>query len=412
MEKPYPEKPYSEACERNAAPILAVLRRALHDGAKVLEIGSGTGQHAARFSAALPGVTWQPSDVPAHLPGIAAWRAEAGLPNLHPPIALDVDRDPWPEAAFDAVFAANTAHIMSWPQVERMFARAAAALPPQGMFFLYGPFHYDGRPTAASNAEFDAALRARDPASGVREIGAATRAARRAGFELREDNALPANNRLLVFRRSRPPEDPAPTMEPGRIDGEPLAQLREVLDFWFGAPWDAGYGEPREDWFRKSHGFDREILDRFARLHAAAARGEREQWLAAARPALALAILLDQFPRNMYRGTPHAFASDPQALAAARAIVARGLDRELLPVQRWFVYLPFEHAEDIEAQRESLRLFASLGDGPDAASVQDYAQRHHDVIARFGRFPHRNAILGRESTPEEVELLAQPGSSF
>ena len=149
-----------------------------------------------------------------------------------------------------------------------------------------------------------------------------------------------------------------------------------------------------------------------ARLHAAAARGEREQWLAAARPALALAILLDQFPRNMYRGTPHAFASDPQALAVARAIVAHGLDRELLPVQRWFVYLPFEHAEDIEAQRESLRLFASLGDGPDAASVQDYAQRHHDVIARFGRFPHRNAILGRESTPEEVEFLAQPGSSF
>jgi uncharacterized protein (DUF924 family) len=406
------DKPYSEACERNAAPILAVLRRVLPEKGAVLEIGSGTGQHAVRFAQALPGIAWQPSDVPAHLAGIAAWREEARRDNLRVPIALDVDRDPWPEGAFDAAFSANTAHIMSWPQVERMFHRAAAALRPGAPFLLYGPFDYDGRPTSASNAQFDASLRARDPLSGVRDFGDVTSAARRAGFELREDNALPANNRLLVFRRSGVAADvPAPG-ERVSVAGEPAAQLREVLDFWFGAPWEAGYGAPRDAWFRKSRGFDHEIRDRFARLYAAAARGERDDWTRAARPAVALAIVLDQFPRNMYRDTPQAFASDARALAVAREVVARGLDRELLPVQRWFVYLPFEHAEDLEAQRESLRLFDSLGESPDVATVQDYARRHYDIVARFGRFPHRNATLGRESTPEERAFLTQPGSSF
>jgi uncharacterized protein (DUF924 family) len=406
------ERPYSEACERNAGPILAVLERLLSAPTAVLEIGSGTGQHAARFAPALPHVSWQPSDVPAHLPGIAAWREAAGAPNLHAPMPLDVDREPWPLAAFDAVFSANTAHILSWPQVERMFQRAATALRGNGLFVLYGPFHYDGRATADSNLRFDASLRARDPASGVRDLDAITGAARRAGFELREDNALPANNRLLVFRHTAERSADTQRGPVAVVAGEAHAQRCEVLDFWFGAPWAAGYGQPREAWFRKSPGFDAEIRDRFARLHAAAARGERDAWLGEARSALALCIVLDQFPRNMHRGAPAAFASDAQALAAAREVVARGLDRELLPVQRWFVYLPFEHAEDIAAQRESVRRFATLGESPDAASVQDYAQRHHDVVARFGRFPHRNATLGRESTPEEVAFLAEPGSSF
>jgi uncharacterized protein (DUF924 family) len=406
------EKPYSEACERNAGPILAVLGRLVTGAATVLEIGSGTGQHAVRFAQALPQVTWQPSDVPAHLAGIDAWRNDADATNVRPPIALDIDVDPWPHAAFDVVFSANTAHIVSWPQVERMFVRAAGALRGDGLFLLYGPFHYDGRATADSNRQFDASLRARDPTSGVRHLDAVTSAARCAGFELREDNALPANNRLLVFRRTVAAVPVRPDPSRAGVDGEAHAQRREVLDFWFHAPWAAGYGEPREAWFRKSSGFDAEIRDRFARLHAAAARGERDGWLRGARSALALCIVLDQFPRNMHRGTPAAFASDAKALATAREAVARGLDLELLPVQRWFVYLPFEHAEDLEAQRESVRLFATLGESPDAASVQDYARRHLDVVARFGRFPHRNAILGRDSSPEEIAFLAEPGSSF
>jgi uncharacterized protein (DUF924 family) len=410
------DKPYSEACARNAGPILAVLERVLADAHDVLEIGSGTGQHAAHFARALPHLRWQPSDVPAHLPGIASWRAECGAGNLAAPIVLDVDRDPWPRGAYDAVFSANTAHILSWPQVERMFARAAAALRERGLFALYGPFHYDGRATADSNARFDEALRARDPESGVRELAAITSAAREVGFELREDHALPANNRLLVFRLL-----PPAVMRRGanaaaeRRDAVALDALREaadVLDFWFGASWSEAYGKAREEWFRKSEGFDAEIRSRFASLYAAAARGDREVWRATPRSALALVVVLDQFSRNMYRGSPAAFASDARALAVAREIVARGFDAELLPVQRWFVYLPFEHAEDLDAQRESVRLFATLGPDGQQAEVQDYAQRHCDVIARFGRFPHRNAILGRTSTPEELAFLAQPGSSF
>ena len=127
---------------------------------------------------------------------------------------------------------------------------------------------------------------------------------------------------------------------------------------------------------------------------------------------IALLIVLDQFPRNMFRGTPRAFAADARALALARDAVGRGFDEVLLPVQRWFVYLPFEHAEDLAMQRESLRLFERLATDAAGAGTLTYAMRHYAVIERFGRFPHRNAILGRASTPEELAFLAQPGSSF
>jgi SAM-dependent methyltransferase len=190
-------KPYSEACERNRDPILAVLRRIFADRRRVLEIGSGTGQHAAYFSAALPHLVWQASDVRAHVAGIRMWGVE--------PIELDVDA-PWPAITADAAFSANTAHIMSWPQVERMFAGLGRLLPEDGCFALYGPFNYGGRPTSESNARFDAMLRARDPASGLRDIEAVNELARRCGFALMEDNAMPANNRLLVFRVQELPE--------------------------------------------------------------------------------------------------------------------------------------------------------------------------------------------------------------
>jgi len=194
-------KQFSDACERNREPILSVLRRVFGDRTAVLEIGSGTGQHAAYFAPALPHLAWQPSDIAENLPGIRLWRAEAQTPRLAEPIELDVDR-PFPELEADAVFSANTCHIISWSQVERMFAAVAALLPKGGVFALYGPFNYGGRHTSPSNAEFDAWLRGRDPASGLRDFEAIDALAKRHRLVLEEDNAMPANNRLLVFRKS------------------------------------------------------------------------------------------------------------------------------------------------------------------------------------------------------------------
>jgi cyclopropane fatty-acyl-phospholipid synthase-like methyltransferase len=183
-------KPYSEACERNRDPILSVLKRVFKNSHCVLEIGSGTGQHAAYFAAELPHLTWQPSDVAEHLAGIRMWDVE--------PIELDVDK-PWPAVNADAVFSANTAHIMSWPQVERLFEGVARILPPGGLFALYGPFNYAGQYTSESNARFDRMLRREDPQSGVRDFEDIEALGRRCGLAVEEGNAMPANNRLLVF---------------------------------------------------------------------------------------------------------------------------------------------------------------------------------------------------------------------
>ncbi len=182
----------------------------------------------------------------------------------------------------------------------------------------------------------------------------------------------------------------------------------EVLDFWFGAADTA-----RDAWFRKDPGFDAQIRQRFGPLVELALVGGLADWDAAADAALARVLLLDQFTRNIFRGTPRAFDGDALALALARSMVARGADQALAPLRRVFVYLPFEHAEDAEAQGASLRLFGALAAAhPALASYDDYARRHATVIERFGRFPHRNAILGRPSTPEELAYLSQPGSGF
>ncbi len=186
----------------------------------------------------------------------------------------------------------------------------------------------------------------------------------------------------------------------------------EVLNFWFGAADSPEFGRNRKLWFEKSADFDALVRDRFLDVYAAAAGGKLDAWSERPLAALALVVALDQFPRNMFRGTARAFATDPQALAVARAMIASGLDDVLLPVQRAFVYLPFEHAEDLAAQREALRLFERLSGDPTTSGTLAWAMRHYAVIARFGRFPHRNAILGRESTPEEVAFLTRPGSSF
>jgi uncharacterized protein (DUF924 family) len=185
----------------------------------------------------------------------------------------------------------------------------------------------------------------------------------------------------------------------------------EVLDFWFGAPGSAERGAAREFWFTKSQATDALIRARFGADVEAALRGERDAWAQTTDGTRALILLLDQFTRNVFRDTPRAFAGDARALGLARRLVAAGADRRLAPLERWFVYLPFEHAESIGMQRESLRLFGELA----AAGRGDalvWARKHYDVITRFGRFPHRNRILGRASTPEELEYLAQPGAGF
>jgi len=191
-----------------------------------------------------------------------------------------------------------------------------------------------------------------------------------------------------------------------------MSQVKEILDFWFGKPEEAEYGKIRKFWFTKNPKFDQEVRSRFLSVYQQAAAGELDTWRTSPDSCLALIILLDQFPRNLFRSQPQAFASDPQALSLAQYAINQGFDQQLLPVQRWFIYMPFEHSENLEHQYQSVELFSSLKDDPNCASGVDYAHRHLQVIERFGRFPHRNQILGRESTPEEIEFLQQPGSSF
>jgi len=194
-------KPYAESCDQNKAPILAVLKRLFADRRKVLEIGSGTGQHAVFFGAALPHLVWCPSDRAEQHAGIDAWRGDAGLPNVCPPLDLDVDGE-WPAERYDAVFSANTAHILSWPQVQKMFEGVGRVLDSGGLLILYGPFNYGGRYTSESNARFDAWLKARDPASGIRDFEALDALAGSQGMRMLEDVEMPANNRILVWRKA------------------------------------------------------------------------------------------------------------------------------------------------------------------------------------------------------------------
>jgi uncharacterized protein (DUF924 family) len=191
------------------------------------------------------------------------------------------------------------------------------------------------------------------------------------------------------------------------------ADAQAVIDFWFGAAGSAERGTQRDVWFRKDAAFDAQIAQRFGGLVERAIAGELLDWDAEPASALARILLLDQFTRNIFRDTARAFAGDALALVAARRMVAKQQDQALPTEQRSFVYLPFEHAEDLAAQAEAVRLFARLeADAPQLKGLLDYAQRHHTIVERFGRFPHRNVALGRESTPEELAFLLQPGSRF
>jgi cyclopropane fatty-acyl-phospholipid synthase-like methyltransferase len=197
---PNTDKPYSAASERNREPILAVLREHFAVVQRVLEIGSGTGQHAVHFAAALPHLIWLASDRAPYLEGIRQWLDEAALPNTPAPIALNVN-DPWPDIQVDGVFSANTLHIMGWDEVERFFAMLPGVLQPGGVLLIYGPFNRGGAFTSEGNARFDAELRAANPQRGIRDFEAVDQLARAAGLALIDDRAMPANNACLVWKR-------------------------------------------------------------------------------------------------------------------------------------------------------------------------------------------------------------------
>jgi len=182
----------------------------------------------------------------------------------------------------------------------------------------------------------------------------------------------------------------------------------DVLEYWFGT--GVRYGKRHKRWFEKDAAFDSEVTRRYRGLYEELAGNLT--WLDSARECLARILVLDQFPRQMFRGQPRAFASDALALQAARLALERGYDHAFLPVERLFVYLPFEHSESLADQERACELTKPLAAFPETDDVYRYALAHRDIVRRFGRFPHRNSILGRESTPEEIEFLKQPGSSF
>jgi hypothetical protein len=194
--------PYSDACERNKGPILEVLKKEFAGCTHVLEIGSGTGQHAVHFALAMPEIVWQPSELPEAMPALRKRIFNEGPTNLRAPVMIDVTETPWDVRKVDGIFTANTLHIMHWPQVEALFAGLPAVAKLGAVLAVYGPFRYDGRHTSGSNESFDAMLRARDPQSGIRDFEEVDALARRAGLEFKADYAMPANNRTIVWRFS------------------------------------------------------------------------------------------------------------------------------------------------------------------------------------------------------------------
>ena len=192
--------PHSDACERNKEPILEVLKEAFAACTHVLEIGSGTGQHAIHFALAMPGLVWQPSELPDGMSALRKRIFNEGPSNLRAPVAIDVAATPWDVRTVDGIFTANTLHIMHWPQVEALFAGLPAVAKPGAVLAIYGPFRYGGRHTSVSNESFDELLRARDPGSGIRDFEAVDALARGAGFALARDYPMPANNRTIVWR--------------------------------------------------------------------------------------------------------------------------------------------------------------------------------------------------------------------
>lgn len=198
----------------------------------------------------------------------------------------------------------------------------------------------------------------------------------------------------------------------GMMTAAERQEATALIDFWFGPPRSPSRFQPRDIWFKTDPAFDAQCREKFGVLRERAADGDCADWALEAEPCLALVLLLDQFPRNLFRGSAKAFATDASAREAARLALGRGFDRSLPATWRQFIYLPFEHSEDLADQELSVRLAAGLARDPAFARALDYAQRHQAIVARFGRFPHRNAALGRTSTPEEEAFLKEPNSSF
>lgn len=199
------DKPFSQSCENNKSPILQIIRKVFVRPVTVWEIGSGTGQHACFFARELPHLTWQPTDRSEYLPGIQRWVADAKLSNLKPPLALDVTHSVWPCTGIEALFSANTLHIMSMAEVAILFERLSVQLNPAARFCVYGPFNYGGHYTSDSNAGFDAWLKTRNPLSGIRDFEWICTLAAAANLQFLQDHAMPANNRLLVFQKIAQP---------------------------------------------------------------------------------------------------------------------------------------------------------------------------------------------------------------
>jgi len=195
-------KCFSDSCEENKLPILKVLEKEFSTFQTVLEIGSGTGQHAVFFAEQLPHLLWQPSDVLDSHPSIIAWIADSLLDNVLPPLELDVAKHHWPQKVYDGVFSANTTHIMSWPQVIELFTGVTRVLEQGGKFCLYGPFNYNGQFTSPSNAHFDQWLKARDPESGIRDFEALDKLAKENHLTLVRDYEMPVNNRIIVWQKN------------------------------------------------------------------------------------------------------------------------------------------------------------------------------------------------------------------
>jgi uncharacterized protein (DUF924 family) len=191
-----------------------------------------------------------------------------------------------------------------------------------------------------------------------------------------------------------------------------MGSAGDILDFWFGARGSPERGTLRAEWFRKDAQFDEEIRRRFGDLYAAAARGEFDDWHKSPETLLALVIVLDQFSRNLFRNDPRSWLQDERALGFAKLALVYGNDARIGPVERLFLYLPFEHSENLEDQERAVLLMASLEAFEETRGFTQWAEKHRDVVKRFGRFPHRNAALGRISTPEEIEFLKEPGSRF
>ena len=196
--------PYSDACERNKDPILAILRAAFADCTHVLEIGSGTGQHAVHFATAMPGIVWQPSEVAEAMPALRRRIFNEGPSNLRAPVVINVTETPWDVRKVDGIFTANTLHILHWLEVEALFAGLPAVAKPGTVLAVYGPFRYGGKYTSESNESFDRMLHARDPGSGIRDFEAVDTLARAAGFTLAADHPMPANNQTIVWKVSTP----------------------------------------------------------------------------------------------------------------------------------------------------------------------------------------------------------------